>query len=148
MQVKEIMTADPTCCSLQDTLQKAAQFMVECDCGEIPVVDDTATKKIVGVITDRDITCRVVAKGLNPMEMKIADVMSTPVKTVRADDALEDACYMMEQNQIRRVPVVDEEMICIGIISLADIAEKAPRADSGEVLHNVSEKTFSASNVA
>ena len=55
MQVKEIMTPDPICCSVQDPLQKAAQYMVDCDCGEIPVVDDAATNKIVGVITDRDI---------------------------------------------------------------------------------------------
>ena len=147
MQVKEIMTPDPACCSAQDTLQKAAQLMVECDCGEIPVVDDTASKKIVGVITDRDITCRAVARGMNPLEMKISDIMSTPVTTVNAEDSLEDACYLMEQNQIRRIPVVDASGACIGIVSLADIAQKAPRADSGEVLHDVSERSFSASNI-
>jgi len=148
MQVKEIMTPDPACCTAQDTLQKAAQLMVECDCGEIPVIDDTATKKIVGVITDRDITCRAVAKGMNPLEMKISEIMSTPVTTVRADDSLEDACNLMEQHQIRRIPVVDGSDACIGIVSLADIAQKAPRSDSGEVLHDVSEKSLSASSVA
>lgn len=148
MQVKEIMTPDPACCTAQDTLQKAAQLMVDCDCGEIPVVDDTSTKKPIGVITDRDITCRTVAKGLNPLEMTVSDAMSTPVICVRVDDSLEDVCYQMEQKQIRRVPVVDSEGACIGIISLADIAANAPRADSGEVLHDVSEKSMPASNVA
>src|SRR5436305_15289608 len=102
MQVKDVMTPDPSCCSAQDPLPKAAQLMVECDCGEIPVVDDAATKIPVGVITDRDIVCRTVAKGLNPLQMTVGDVMSTPLISIKPDDSLEDRCYLMEQNQIRR----------------------------------------------
>jgi CBS domain-containing protein len=148
MQVKDLMTSDPSCCTAQDTLQKAAQLMVDCDCGEIPVVDDTGTKRPVGVITDRDIACRTVARGLNPLEMTVGDVMSTPVICVKPDDALEDACYKMEQNQIRRVPVVDETGACVGIVSMADISQNAGRSDAGELLHQVSERSVSASNVA
>ena len=147
MQVKDVMTPDPTCCSAQDPLSKAAQLMVECDCGEIPVVDDTSTKMPVGVVTDRDIVCRSIAKGLNPLEMQVSEVMSTPLISVRPSDSIEDCCYLMEQNQIRRVPVVDSDGSIVGIVSLADLAETAPRADSGEVLHEVSQKTASASNV-
>src|SRR2546423_515398 len=100
MQVKDLMTSDPSCCTAQDPLPKAAQLMVECDCGEIPVVDDTSSKRPIGVITDRDIACRTVAKGLNPLEMTVGDVMSTPVISVRPDDVIEDCCYLMEQKQI------------------------------------------------
>ncbi len=148
MNIKEIMTPDPACCTADDTVQKAAELMVECDCGQIPVVDDTSTKRPIGVITDRDIVCRTIAKGLNPLNMNVGDAMSPSVICINVNDSVEDACYQMEQNQIRRVPVVDADGACIGIVSLADIAKKAPRADSGEVLHDISEERFSASNVA
>jgi len=141
------MTQDPACCTAQDPLQKAAQLMVECDCGEIPVVDDMSTKVPIGVITDRDITCRTIAKGLNPLEMNVSDAMTSPIVSVRPDDSLESCCNLMEQNQIRRVPVVDDGGKCVGIISLADIALKGPKSESHEVLHEVSEMSKSASNV-
>ena len=147
MQVKDIMTPDPMCCTAQDPLQKAAQLMVECDCGEIPVVDDASAKIPIGVITDRDITCRTVAKGLNPLDMTVGDAMTSPIVSVRPQDSLEDCCNLMEQNKIRRIPVVDDAGKCVGIISLADIALKGPKTESHEVLHEVSEMSASASNV-
>ena len=147
MQVKDIMTEDPTCCTAQDPLQKAAQLMVDCDCGEIPVVDDVSTRVPIGVITDRDITCRTVAKGLNPLEMTVGDAMTSPIVSVRPYDSLENCCNLMEQNQIRRVPVVDDAGTGGGIISLADIALKGPKSESHEVLQEVSEMSASASSV-
>src|ERR1043166_2408122 len=147
MQVKDIMTLDPACCVPEDSLQKAAELMVDCDCGEIPVVENTGDCVPVGVITDRDITCRTVAKGLNPLEMQVSDCMSTPLVSVTAETNLDECYRMMEQNQIRRVPVVDPGGSCIGIVSLADIARNVSRADSGAILHQVSEPTASASGV-
>lgn len=146
MKVQDVMTPEPQCCMSQDSLQKAAQLMVECDCGEIPVVD--AERKPIGVVTDRDITCRAVAQGLNTTEMTVADVMSTPVICVRLTDDLEDCCRLMEEKQIRRVPIVDETGACCGIISLADIAANLSKDNSGEILRDVSQKTMHASNVA
>jgi len=146
MKVQDIMTPQPQCCMAEDSLQRAAQFMVDCDCGEIPVIDQE--RKPIGVITDRDIACRAVAKGLNTTQMTVSDVMSTPVVCVRADDNLEECCRLMEQNQIRRVPVVDEHGVCCGIISLADIAERLGEQNSGQILRDVSQKTMHASNVA
>jgi len=119
--------------------------MVDCDCGEIPVVDKE--RKPIGVITDRDIACRAVAKGLNTAEMTVSDVMSTPVVCVRPEDDLEECCRLMEHKQIRRVPVVDEQGGCCGIISLADIARRLGEQNSGEILRDVSQKTMHASNV-
>ena len=145
MKVQDVMTPEPQCCMSQDSLQRAAQMMVECDCGEIPVVDQQ--RKPIGVITDRDITCRAVAQGRNPLEMSVADVMSTPVVSVRETDDLEECCRLMEQKKIRRVPVIDENGICSGIISLADIAQNLGEDNSGSVLRDVSQSTMHASNV-
>ncbi|MEO7538514.1 MAG: CBS domain-containing protein [Pyrinomonadaceae bacterium] len=147
MQVKDIMTADPACCTPQDSLESAVKLMIDFDCGEIPVVEDINTMLPIGVVTDRDITCRTVGKGLNPLEMTVNDCMSTPLISVAPSDSL-DMCYeTMEENQIRRVPVVDDSGKCVGIVSLADIARNASKADSGEVLQEVSAQTISASNV-
>ena len=111
--------------------------MVDHDCGEIPVVESLDTNVPVGVVTDRDIVCRTVAKGLNPLEQQVSSCMSTPLISVKPDDSL-DRCYqVLEENQIRRVPVVDDAGKVCGIVSLADIAERASRADSGEVLQQV-----------
>jgi CBS domain-containing protein len=147
MQVKDIMTTEPACCTSDSTLQNAAQMMIDHDCGEIPVVDNFENYTPIGVITDRDITCRTVAKGLNPLELQVADCMSTPLISVKPGDSL-DKCYqVLEENQIRRVPVVSDDGKICGIVALADIARNASRADSGEVLQEVSASSISASNV-
>jgi CBS domain-containing protein len=148
MQVQEIMTTNPACCEPQDSLQDAVQLMINFDCGEIPVVEDRETCIPIGVITDRDVACRSVGKGLNPLEMTVSDCMSTPLVSVRPEDSLHECYRTMEENQIRRVPVVDAGGKCVGIVSLADIARNVSRADSGEVLQEVSAETLSASNVS
>ena len=147
MQVKDIMTPNPACCETGDSLETAVKLMIDYDCGEIPVVDDRSTCMPVGVVTDRDIVCRTVGKGLNPLEMTVADCMSTPLISVSPDTSLDECYQMMEENQIRRLPVVDTSGKCVGIVSLADIARNVSKADSGEVLQEVSAATVSASNV-
>ena len=117
---REIMTPDPACCSVNATLDEVAKMMVQNDCGEIPVLD--ATDRVVGVVTDRDIVCRVVAEGKNPMAYTVDTCMTQPVVSVRADAPIEDVVATMEDYQIRRVPVVDERGCCAGIIAQADLA--------------------------
>jgi CBS domain-containing protein len=141
------MTPDPACCTPQDPLEKAVKLMIDFDCGEIPVVEDLEALVPIGVITDRDITCRSIGKGLNPLEMKVNDCMSSPAVTVNPDDDINECYEMMEENQIRRVPVVDAGGKCVGIVSLADIARNVSKADSGEILQEVSAESLSASNV-
>ena len=147
MQVKDIMTTDPACCTPQSKLEEAVRLMIDYDCGEIPVVDDFKTAMPIGVITDRDITCRTVGKGLNPLDLTVGDVMTTPLISVMPDNSLDECYKVLEQNQIRRVPVVDANGKCVGIVALADIALNVSRADSGEILHEVSAMSVSASNV-
>ena len=145
MQVKDVMTPDPACCTPDTTLRRVAEMMVEHDCGEIPVVEDMKGLKPVGVITDRDITCRTVAKGLNPLTMAASDCMTTPCVTVTPDTPLDECCRVLEENQIRRVPVVDASGACCGIVALADIAKHAKRRETAEVVKEVSEPGRSAS---
>jgi CBS domain-containing protein len=121
--------------------------MVDFDCGEIPVVQDYESAFPVGVITDRDIVCRAVAKGKNPLELTVGDCMSTPLIAMTDDATLEECYRVLEENQIRRIPVVDADGSCIGIVSLADISRSVSRRDSAEVLYEISAATGYPSNV-
>lgn len=147
MQVKDIMTLNPACCTPATMLEEVARMMIENDCGEIPVVEDLATFLPVGVITDRDIVCRAVGKGLNPLTMTAGECMTTPIVSVMPDDSLGACLETMEDYQIRRVPVVNASGACVGIVALADVARNLAKKDSAEVLKEVSEASTSASNV-
>jgi CBS domain-containing protein len=147
MQVKDMMTADPACCTADTPLARVAQLMVTKDCGEIPIVEDNSGKLPIGVVTDRDIVCRVLANDRNPLDLTAADCMTKPVVTVMPDMTLEECCRLMEEKLIRRVPVVDERGACIGMLSLADIALHTGKNVAGHIIHEVSEPTLSASAV-
>jgi CBS domain-containing protein len=136
---RDVMTPDPACCSPHTTLDEVAKLMAQNDCGEIPVID--TGDQIVGVVTDRDIVCRVVAEGKNPQAYTAETCMSGPVITVRTDAPLDDVMAMMEKHQIRRVPVVDERDSCVGIISQADVSWVGAPRDVAELVREVSRDT-------
>ena len=138
MKVSEVMTRDPACCTPETGLKEVARLMVEHDCGEIPVVDGQRTMRPVGVVTDRDIVVRCVAEGKNPLEAEAGDVMSSPVVTVTPDMTLEEVADLMEEHQLRRVPVVDEAGVICGIVAQADIAHHASAREVAEVVREVS----------
>ncbi len=121
--IQEVMTRDVQTISTQDSVQRAAQLMDELNVGAIPVVDDG---RLVGMITDRDITVRSVAVGQDPAGTRVNDVMSTDVRTCTVDQGVEDVLAQMADVQIRRVPVVDGNGQVIGIVSLGDVVTKAP----------------------
>jgi len=133
---KDVMTADPQCCTAETPLNDVAKLMVECDCGEIPVTD--LKNHLVGVVTDRDIVCRIVAKGQNPSAMTAADCMSQPVVSVHVDTSVDQVLSIMEVKQIRRVPVVDGDGRVCGIIALADVAFSESKGEVGELVREVS----------
>ena len=135
----DVMTADPTRCSATTTLDEVAKLMRQFDCGEIPIVD-TADRPI-GVVTDRDIVCRVVAEGKNPAAHSAEQCMTSPVITVQTDASLDDVLETMQRNQIRRLLVVDEEGCCAGIIAQADVALATRPTDVGELVREVSRST-------
>lgn len=138
MLVKEIMTENPACCSVDTTLEEAAKMMKDNDCGCIPVVEDGDMKKPVGVITDRDICCRTVAEGKNPLEMTVGDAMTSSVETVMPNTTIEDCCNLMEDKQIRRVIVIDDMGSCCGIVAQADVAINVGSNKTAEVVQEVS----------
>ncbi len=138
MLVNEIMTENPACCTADASLQEAAKMMVTNDCGCIPVVEDLANNKPIGMITDRDITVRTLGEGKNPMDLTVGDVMTKNVVTVTADTSVEDCCNLMEDNQIRRIAVIDENGGCCGMVAQADIAINANDNRTAEVVQEVS----------
>jgi len=135
--VTSVMTGNPACCTAETPLRDVARLMVENDCGEIPVVDDKGQP--VGVVTDRDITVRIVAEGHDTMTATAKDAMSQPAKSVRDDSSLKDATALMESAKIRRVPVVDAGGKLAGIVSLADVALAGKDNQAAEVVKQVSE---------
>jgi CBS domain-containing protein len=132
----DIMTAGPACCAPDTPLESVAKLMVQHNCGEIPVVD--ADGQLIGVVTDRDIVCRVLAGGKNPLDHTVQDCMSQPAVTVHPETTLSDVIATMERHQIRRVPVVDDQERCIGIIAQADLAWAGQQKEVAVLVREVS----------
>ncbi|MEZ5425966.1 MAG: CBS domain-containing protein [Pyrinomonadaceae bacterium] len=143
MLVREIMTESPACCTADTIIEEVARLMVKNDCGCIPVVEDQKTLKPIGVITDRDIVCRALAEGRNPLEMNASDLMTREVQTVKPNTTIEDCCKLMEEKQIRRVAVVDDNGRCCGMVAQADIAINANDQKTAEVVQKVSKQSAS-----
>lgn len=136
--VSEIMTRNPACCTPETSLVEAAELMVSFDCGEIPVINSYLDKKVIGILTDRDICVRIVAQNLNPKNFKVEDCMTKPAIALEESTSIEDCCRIMQENQIRRIPVVDEEGACVGIVSLADIVKYTPDELMNSLVKNLS----------
>ena len=138
MTVSSVMTPCPACCTPNSSLTEVARLMVDNDCGEIPVVEDMKSRKLAGVVTDRDIATRIVAQGRNSALACACDCMTTPALSVGSDTSLQECCELMETHQIRRVPVVDGEGGVVGIVSLADVVRNATTATTVAVVKEVS----------
>lgn len=149
MQVKEIMTQNPECCTPDSTLSDVARMMEVNDCGCIPVVDSFLGMKPIGTITDRDITIRAVAAKHNPVDMKASDIMTTEIATVKPQTSLEECLSVMEDREIRRVLVVDEQGKCCGIVAQADVVQSsASPIRTNKVIREISESAPSRSQPA
>ncbi len=139
MKCKEIMTKDPVCCLPDDGVQQAAKLMRDEDVGVIPIVEDEDTRTLLGIVTDRDLALRVVAEGRDIATTRLKDVMTTGAIACRADDDSRKALDAMEENQVRRIPVVDSNNKVIGIISQADVATRlAEPKKTAEVVEEIS----------
>lgn len=133
MKAEEIMTANPACCTPDDTVERAAALMEENDCGCIPVVEDQETRKLAGVVTDRDIALRGVGRG-HDASTPVRELMSSDVSCCTPDSDIEEAERIMEERQVRRVPVIDEAGCCVGMIAQADLVRAAdPEVSDREV---------------
>jgi len=137
MKVREIMTAEGIAtASLDTTLAEIAERMRDENVGAIPIVDDD--DKLCGIITDRDIVVRAIAEGEDPGECTAEEILSEQLHTIHPEAELEDAADLMAEHQIRRLPVVEDEVV-IGMISLGDLAVKSEADEASDVLEDVSE---------
>lgn len=135
MKVKDLMHEGATCVEPSTSIKEIAKRMRDGDVGAIPV---KANGHLVGIVTDRDITCRVLADSGDPAKMTAQDVMTKDVVCCSPDDDVEVAIEAMEAKQIRRLPVTDSHKTMIGMLSLGDISHKVRQDLSGEVLRAVS----------
>jgi len=147
-KAESVMTKNPACCTPRTSLREVAQMMVAHDCGSLPVVESKESMRLVGMITDRDIVCRTVAQNKNPLEATVADAMSPQAVSAHPDSTLEECCQLMQENQVRRIPIVDKEGRCCGIITQAHIARTAKTKEVAQVVKEVSEKSEEPSRVA
>lgn len=148
MKARDIMTPNPACCTPQDSPQRAAQLMKNLDVGAIPIVDNEQDRRPVGIVTDRDLCCGVVAIGADPTTAKLGDYMTSELVCCRPEDEVERVSEIMQERKIRRVPVVDGRGACCGIVAMADLALKAPREGAVDrTIQEVSEPASLASRV-
>jgi CBS domain-containing protein len=147
MKIKHVMTPDPACCTPDTTLRAVAEMFVDHDCGAVPVVESHESMKPLGMVTDRDIACRAIAKGANALDLSARDCMTSPCVAVLGDQSLDECIEAMQENRVRRLIVVDEAGRCCGIVSQADIARHAPKRKTADVVRELSQPLPSSSNV-
>lgn len=148
MQISDIITGELHTCTPETGLQEVAAMMVRHDCGAIPVVGQGAKQVPLGIVTDRDIVARIVARGLDPQDLKARDAMTTEPIVVRRDDSLELGMRLMGDNQVRRVLVVDENDHLAGVLSLADVVRARPDSKAAQTVEGVSLPSPDASGPA
>jgi CBS domain-containing protein len=147
MKVKDLMTQKPACATPDMGLEKVARMMDEYKVGSIPVVENKDSMKVIGMITDRDIATRAVAKGKNPLQMKAMEIMTTPVVLAKSEDDAREVARLMEKHMIRRVPVVDDSGMLCGMVAQADIALKTSDQITADVVQSVSKPTQTSSKL-
>ena len=138
----EVMTKNPFCCLPDDLVAKAAELMKSKNIGSIPVIDNEQTKKLVGIVTDRDLALKVIAKGLDARSMKVEAVMTRKVVTCLAGDDLQKALDAMAEHQLRRIPVLDKNNMVVGIIAQADVATRVDQPEkTAEMVKEISQSS-------
>jgi CBS domain-containing protein len=134
--IRDVMTPDPVCVSERDSIREVARIMAREDTGVVPVVDG---KKVIGMITDRDIVVRLVAEGKDPANAHVNEAMTKNVRAVKETDSVNDALSIMSSAQVRRVPVVNDSNEIIGIVSMKDLADTGSQQGKiGQTVENIS----------
>jgi CBS domain-containing protein len=136
---QDIMTTDPACVTPQTTVSDAARIMKEKHVGMLPVVEAAGSDRLVGVVTDRDITIRHVAEGHDNPGCPVREAMSTDIATCSPKDDIKDVMKAMATEQVRRIPIVDERGSLVGVVAQADVAMEADDDDAGKTVEKISE---------
>lgn len=136
-RVRDVMTANPATVSEKDSIRDVARIMAREDTGIVPVVDG---KKVIGLITDRDIVVRLVAEGKDLANSRVREVMSKSVRSVKEDTLVNEVLNLMSNEKIRRVPVVNQNNELVGILSIGDIASRDKETGRvGKTIEEISE---------
>ncbi len=136
----EVMTKNPACCLPNAMVADAAQVMKRENIGSIPVIENEQTRKLIGIVTDRDLALKIVAEGRDAKSTTVDAVMTHNVMTCRAEDDLQKALDAMSSHQLRRIPVVDNDNRILGIIAQADVATRANQPEkTAEMVKDISQ---------
>jgi CBS domain-containing protein len=135
-KVREVMTDNPRCVTAETPVAEAARLMKSEDVGSLPIVEG---ERVTGIVTDRDIVLNAVAEGKNPSGMPVREVASSELFKINAEEDLSSALQLMATQQVRRLPVVDDDGRLVGILAQADIAREAKDKDSGQMLQDISQ---------
>lgn len=146
MQIKDVITGQPHLCAPEAKLREVAAMMVDHDCGAIPVVGRGAKAVPLGIVTDRDIVARFVARGIDPQDRTAEEAMTDHPVTVDRNEDIERAMDLMREHKVRRLIVVDESENVAGVLSLADVARTRPDKETARTVESISQPTRSASN--
>jgi CBS domain-containing protein len=137
----DVMTKDVVTCTPETPITEVARIMKNEDIGPVLIVDNDNSRTLVGILTDRDIVLKVIADGQDPKTTPVGEAMSKKLVTCRPDDDVDVAMKAMAQFQLRRIPVVGENMKLLGIISQADLATRVDAPEkTGEMVKEISEE--------
>jgi CBS domain-containing protein len=134
------MTKGPVCCLPNDSVAKAAELMKRENIGSIPVIENEQTRKLVGIVTDRDLALKIVSEGRDAKSTNVEAVMTRKVVTCLANDDLQKALDAMAEHQLRRIPVVNNDHKIVGIIAQADVATRVDQPEkTAEMVKEISQ---------
>ena len=134
--IRDLMTPNPCSIDADQTVAHAAKMMRDEDVGLAPIVEGD---KLIGTVTDRDITIRVVAEGKDPNQTAVREIASTNIVTIDPQQELDEALRLMAQHQVRRLPVVEEDGRLVGVVAQADVAREGDDTRTGQVVQEISE---------
>jgi CBS domain-containing protein len=135
-RIREIMTSNPSTIEPDKPVAEAARIMKQEDAGVVPV---TQNGRLIGMVTDRDITIRIVAEGKDPQSTAVREVASTDLVTVAPRQELDEALRLMAQHKVRRLPVVEEDGRLVGVVAQADVAREGDDTQTGQVVQEISQ---------
>jgi CBS domain-containing protein len=135
---KDVMTRNPVVSVASDTVEHVAKLMKAEDIGPVPIVQDQNSKKLIGIVTDRDLAMKIVAEGRDPQRTRVEEVMTRDPVTCHEGDDLKEALDAMRKHQVRRIPVIDNNEHIVGIIAQADVAIHEDAKTTGKVVEDIS----------
>ena len=135
-KIQEVMTSNPCSIDADKPVSYAAKMMKDEDVGFAPIVEGD---KLIGTVTDRDIAMKVVAEGRDPQSTTVREIASTNLVTIDPRQDIDDALRLMASNQVRRLPVVEEDGRLVGVVAQKDVAEQGDDAKTGEVVQEISQ---------